>query len=397
MPAQQVGPAAAPGPMPPQAATSLPQQQQVPFVRATGTTRTSLSVQDAKTLTAAQQPITQSLPGTGYLVWVDLEMILAATGNTSSNSVAMAEDAPWSAFATITLDDGGPQMVNIDGYSLYLLNTYGGFGKRRVDLSTDTMVYSALTTGTGSAAGSGTFRLRIPAAINERDYYGLLGNQDRATKYNLRDDLSASSAIYSTAPTALPAVTINRAYAFLPVPGPQSAIGQPQQQIPDGYGIVHYMTAVKSEAIPTPGLVNHYIRNLSNAVRLFILVFRQGSGSTPRASGETGLAGGTQIDFKVGTDVIFSETNRERRQIMWDRYRWDAPSGVLVYDFLADAFPLVGYELGDDYLFLGNVSEAQFAITYNSTFTANASNGLTIITDSLYIPPNVNIYSYPFA
>lgn len=391
MAGQIAAPTAAPGPMPPAAATSLPNQGAIPFARAVGEIRGSNSVQDSKTLTAATQPIQQTIPGTGYMCWLDLEMILVSTGNASTNSVALTEDAPWAAFPSITLDDGGPQIVNIDGYSLHLLNMYGGFGMKDVSYSSDANVYSAIVSGTGTGAGSGTFRLRIPAAINARDKWGILGNQDRATKYNLRDDLSNDASIFTTVPTNEPTVTINRHYGFVPVPGPQSADGRPQEQIPSTYGILHYMMATKQGELPVGGsAINHYIRNLSNAVRMFVLVLRSGSTGTPRAAAELQMP--TQIDLKIGTDVIFSESTRERRQRMWDLYRIDAPKGVLVYNFINDFGPLGGYELGDNYLYLGNVSEAQFTITYPSGFAASASNSLTVVTSSLYIPPGISLY-----
>jgi len=390
---QLQGPTAVGGPVTPGASTQVPGKNVIPFTRAAGSVRTDVSVKDSPTLTAAQQNLPQVLPGTGFMVWFDLEMVLTATGNASTNTVALAEDAPWAAFAGITLDDGGPQMVNIDGYSLHLLNLYGGYGLHKSELSADASVYSAISVGTGSAAGSGLFRTRIPMAINDRDYWGLLGNQDRATKYNLNDGIAPSTSVFSGAPTVLPLLSINRSYGYLPVPGAMSADGRGQQQIPSTYGIVHYMFATKAAELPIGGgaPINHYLRNLANAVRCIVLVLRSGSGATPRASAEAALP--TQIDFKIGTDVIFSESAKERRQIMWDKYRMDAPAGVLVYPFLDDFGPVAGYELGHKYLYLGNVSEAQFAIAYPSGFGSSASNSLTMITDSLYIPPTMDIYS----
>lgn len=272
---------------------------------------------------------------------------------------------------------------------MYLVNIYGGVGiVKDQALSADTNVYSAITTGAGATAGSGSFGLRIPIAINERSYVGLFGNQDRATKYNVRTDIAGSASIYSTAPTVLPQVAITRTYGFLPVPSAQSADGRPQESMPAHYGCIHYITSVRSDAPPaTGGPVSHYIRNLANAARLMILVFRA-NGS--RATANSNLP--TQIDFKLGTDVIFSETAAERRRLMWNRYGFDSPSGVLVYDFIHDFSMLAGFELGDHYVYLGNISEAQFSITYPTGF-GNTNNSLEMITDSLFIPPGVDIYA----
>lgn len=380
-------PQLAPGVVPPQVPTVPPGAQFIPFHRAAGPVRSSLGTVQSLTQTTSQQPLTSQVGGTGFIVWIDLEVNLVTAANIAA--VALAEDAPWAALASITLDDGGPQMINIDGFGLFLLNLYGGYGMTDPTASSDAGVYSAITTGAGGTAGSGRFRYRIPIAVNPRDYFGLLGNQDRATKYNLRNDLGPGTAIYSTAPTSLPTTTITQTLGSVPVPGPQAADGRPQEQIPPAYGVVHYMTSVRSDAAPAPSsAVNHYIRNLSNAVRLFILVFRAGAGATPRATAESNMP--TAIDFKVGTDVLYHEDWRERRRIMWDHYRIAAPSGVLVYDFLDDFGPIAGFEIGDKLLYLGNVSECQFVITYPSGFTAGGS--LTVITDSLYIPAGLSLH-----
>lgn len=386
-------PGVAAGPVPPGVSTEVPGQGIVPFVQAASPPRTAVSVASgAAVFTAAQQNVLNVIPGSGYMLWIDnfVQIVVSGTGNSSGTTVAMAEDAPWSTLASITLDDGGPQNINIDGYGLYLINIYGGgWIARDPALSTDVNVYSAQSTGTGTAAGTGQFRLRIPVAINERDFWGLMGNQDRATKYNLRTDIAGTAAVYTTAPTVLPTVAISRHYGFLPVPSSQAADGRRQEQIPATYGIIHYLTSVRSDALPAvSSTINHYIRNLSNAVRLFALVLRGTSGV--RATAQAALP--TQIDFLLGTDVIFSESAAERRAIMWNRYGFDGPAGVLVYDCIRDFGVLAGTELGNQYLYLGNISEAQFRIVYPSTGYGSGSS-LTIITDSLWIPPGVNIYA----
>ena len=372
--------------------TQLPQQQSIPFIRAAGPVRTANFGQDTGTVATSETPILKEVHGSGFLLWLDLEAQLVSTGNASTNSVALAEDAPWSVYSSITLDDGGPQSVNIDGYGAYLLNKYGGYGNRGDELSTDTHVYNGISTGTGTGAGSGTIRVPVPVAINNRDYWGLMGNQDKSTKYNLRTNIAASTSIYATVPTNLPTYTSTKRQRYVPVPGAQNSRGVAQERIPPHYGIVHYLMKTQFGETPVGGqTIDHWLHNLNNAVRLFILVFRSGTGATPRATAESNMP--TLITFKIGTDPIWSEDTNERRRIMWERYRVDAPAGVLVYDALQDFGPLAGYELGDRYLYMGDIADAEFAITYPSGFGSSASNSLTLYTDSLLIPPNVDIYA----
>lgn len=383
-------PGVAAGPVPPAVSTEPPGAGGIPFTQAAAPPRTQISYPTSlRGLTAASQPEINTIPGTGYMVWLDNFITVApsGTGNSSTTSVALAQDAPWSALSSITLDDGTAQIINVDGYAQYLLNIYGGgWFMRDYALSADANVHASLSTGTGTAAGTGSFHIRIPFAINERNYAGLLGNQDRGTKYNLRTDLAGSAAIYGTAPSVLPTVTITRALCYLPVPGPASSDGRAQEQMPANYGVIHYMTSVRSDALPAASsVVNHYIRNLANAVRLFILVFRF---NNSRTSAESNMP--TQVDFVLGTDTVWSESTQTRRQIMFSRYGFDAPSGVLVYDCVRDFCPVAGCEIGDQWVYLGNISEAQFRITYPSG-AGVTNNSLQIITDSLFIPPGVPV------
>lgn len=391
-----VTPGEAAAPVPAQAPINTPQggQQTVPFRRAAGPVRVDVSTNDLTlTVGSGQQRLIHTVPGTGYMCWLDLIGQNSVTANSSATSVALAEDAPWTILGPITLDAGGGQTVNVaNGFEMHLVDKYGGYDFTDDSLSSDTNIYVAPASGTAATAGNLLVRVRIPLIINERNLYGIMGNQSRGTKYNLRSDLGASADVYSTAPSASTA-GITRWYGYLPVPGDRDARGVPQEKVPNTYGIVHWITSSKNESLPAPGLVNHYIRNLQNAVRTMILIFRQGSGSTPRATAEGILKGlgTTTIVLKVGSDVIYNETYDQRRRIMYERYGADAPSGVLVYDFIHDFGARSGYELGNEYLYLGDITEAQFQITYPSGFTASASNSLTVIVDALSIPANVTI------
>ena len=374
-----------------------PGQQSLPFRRAVGPIRTKVSVQDTGTVATGETPITDVLPGTGYMVWLDQTVTLTATGNASTQSVALAEDAPWCALSSNVMDDGAAPFVNLPGFDLALMNLYGGFGLKDWRQSADTNVYNPILTGTGTGAGTGSFTLRMPFAINDRDLIGLLGNQDRQTKYNLRSNIAASASIYTTAPTNAPTYTIARAYGYVPVPGALSADRRPQEVVPPHYGVIHYLNSVQSDSAPVPSsTVNHYLHNLNNALRVIGLVFRAGTGTTPRNTAETNLP--TKITMYAGSDPVFVESAAERRWIMFHRYQYDvAPTtptqghfkGCLIYDAIRDFGVVAGYELGDEYIYLGDLSEAQFEMTYPSGFTAGGT--LRFVTSTLAIPPGMDL------
>lgn len=384
MPATLV-PSVAPGLVAPVPNTQTPANARglIPWRKAT-LRKTELAISDTGTIAAAGAQWNRVLEGTGFLEGVTLEIVATAAANAAA--VAYQPDAPWSAFTSIVFKDVGPDTINLSGYGLYLANLYGGYGLTGKQLSADTSVYQLLG---GAVGAGGSFRgsLVVPLAINDRNLIGIMGNQDRAVKYELRSDVAGSAAIYTVNPTALPPYIINRTMRFATVPTPVGAGNQPNEQLPPHYGVIHMLTQLRSESAPvTASTINHFLRSVGNTIRYIILVFRDSTG----ARADTLLP--TRLTFRVGADAVFSESGAHRRQVMFDRYGFDAPAGVLVYDFLRDFELRPGFELGDDWLNTRDVANAQFEITY-PTFAATPGT-LDVITDSLVIPDGMDISAY---
>jgi hypothetical protein len=95
--------------------------------------------------------------------------------------------------------------------------------------------------------------------------------------------------------------------------------------------------------------------------------------------------------MKIGDTTIFNESVAYRRRVMWDRFGFDAPAGVLVYDFTTDIVNRAGAEFGDDWIWTQSVVNMQFLISYPSGF-GSTNNSLTFLTSDLIIPPNVDPY-----
>jgi hypothetical protein len=287
------------------------------------------------------------------------------------------------------LRDVNGELVNLTGFELRLANLYGTWRRNLETGSADGEVYS-ITSGTSAVAGSFAFHLFVPVGINRRTLLGILGNQDRAQSYQLRSDFAPSTDVYGATepPTNLPQTSIERIYENYAVPAPTNAAGAQQAQFPDDFGVIHYLTRSVNPSPPAGGAtVNHYLSRIGNTVRLLILIFRE---NASRASAEANLP--SRISFLLGDTPIFTETVDYRRMLMFDRYNFDAPDGVLVYDFMTDMIGHAGDELGSDYLFTNGLVNAQFQITYPSGF-GSTNNSLVVITDDLQIPPDVDIYA----
>lgn len=329
------------------------------------------------TITTAQQPQQQVLEGTGYLYSLWLELVATAAGNAAA--VTFTEDGPWSALAQIVLEDPTGIIFNLSGFNAYLANiAMGNYAGQTPDNNAE---FFSATTGGGATGGSFRIPVHVPAAINRRTLLGLLGNQDRAVKYQLRNDIAPSTAIYGVSPTTLPPYVLNRQMSFYTVPAPQSAAGFRQEVAPRGYGTVQFWTQTVAEAPPQPGsTVQHNIRRIGNTIRNMILVFRAGAGATPRALAQTNV---NNIRLTVADAAVFNEAYQYRRLRMFENYGQNWPVGVLDYDFMHDFTAKAGYELGDDWLNTQNVNTAQFEVTYLAGYTAGGS--LQILTADLLL------------
>jgi hypothetical protein len=251
-------------------------------------------------------------------------------------------------------------------------------------VSLDTNVYQLLAGIGGGVGGSFRAPLKLPVAINPRSLIGLLGNQDRAVKYELRTDLAPDTSIYTVNPTALPTVQVNVHLHNATVPAPVDENRRPQEPMPAHYGVIHTLNELQSEASPVASsTINHFLRGLGNTVRYIILVFRDPTGARNDAILPTKIA------LKIGSDTVFSESSAHRRQIMRDQYGFDAPAGVLVYTFAHDFGPFVGYEMGDDWINTRDISNAQFECSYGAFGAGNGS--LKVIVDQLMIPDRMDL------
>ena len=359
----------------------------IPFRRATSFRTSRLQSTTGISVTAAEQNINVQIEGSGYVWGIDVEVDVETAANAAA--VAFHEDAPWNMITSVIFADVNGELVNLDGFSARLAAIYGGWQRHDDTLATDPLVFERVT-GAVARGGSTHFHLHVPVGFSQRTLLGILGNQDRAQKYSLRTNFAASGTIYTVAPTTPGAITIERHYLNYAVPAPTNAQGQPQEIMPPKFGVLGYLTRMVSPSPPSSSTtINHYLARLGNTIRVLILVFRDGNGTAARTDAEANMP--TSVRFLLGDTPLFSETVGLRRKLMWDRYGFNAPAGVLVYDFITDIMRIAGDELGDDYVFSNGLVNAQFEITYPAGWAANSS--LTIITSDIQVPRGIDLYA----
>lgn len=337
-------------------------------------------------LTTSEQVVENVIPGTGFINGFDLYVSAPTAANAAT--VVFAEDAPYSALSSIILKDVTGELINASGFHLKLACRYGGWEPSNHAASLDTAVFNQVTGVGAGLGGSFAYHQKLPVIINRRTGLGLLGNQDRGQQYTVRDNYSASAGIYATPPTTLPTMTTTRIYESYVVPNAVNDNGIPNQVIPGMYGIIPYITQSVAEAVPLGGAtINHYLRRVGNVIRTLILVFRSNG---TRANAEANMP--STIQLKVGNETIFTEPFQYRRALMFDRYGFDAPPGVLVYDFIHDFFNRAGFEFGNDWLWTQNISNFQFIISYPAGY-GSTNNSLTFVTSDMVVPQDVNPYA----
>jgi hypothetical protein len=362
----------------------------IPFRRATTERVGILPAENAVQTTAAEIPIQRTIEGSGYLFGIVLRLVVTTSGNAAAT--AYYEDAPWSGFSSVILEDVNAQLLNVQGYDLYLANLIDReYAVRFQDQSTNTNLFQTVS-GAGGTGGSFTASLRLPVGTNRRDLRGIMGNQDRAQKYFLRTNLnnfgaSATGPVYTTGPTALGTATIEKYYENYSVPNAKSPTNSPQEQTPPDFGTIHYLTSTLGDAAPLGGSqVNHYLRRIGNTIRYVIVVLRSNS---TRANAETNFP--TNLQFKVGEDTLFNESWNYRKFLMYERFGFDMPNGVIVYDTLHDFTAAAGFEIGDDYFHTQALVNAQLIATYPAGFGSTA-NSIKFVTDDLqYVEPSAGV------
>lgn len=369
-------------------AQPAPSGSAIPFRRATTERTARLERTTIAALAAAETQVNIQVEGSGYMYGLDVEFDIETAGNAAA--VAYHEDAPWSAISSVVLGDVNGELWNMTGFHTRVMNLYSGLVSANDQASTDVQVFEQVA-GAVARGGSVHGHLWVPVGINKRNLLGIVSNQDRAQKYSLRTNVAAGGVgqIYTTAPTTPGAVTIDRTYWNFAVPAATNAQGIPQEQVPPKFGVLVYGTQTVSPSLPTANTTqNHFLPRIGNTIRLIILVFRDGNGTAARTDSEANPP--TLLKFTLGDTPLFAETAGARRKIMRDRYGFDAPAGVYVYDWITDIVNRAGSEFGDDYLFTSGLNNAQFEVSYGAGWAANSS--LTILTHDMIVPPGVNLY-----
>lgn len=356
-------------------------------------------------MSGAETVIDVPVLGVGYIYGLDL-FVEIVSGGTNSATVAWAEDSPYSVISALQLSDANGFLINLTGYSAKLCGWYCGWEPSNAESINPASATTNIlgreifnqfpargSTNNSGGAGIASFHLKVPSGINRRSLIGLLGNQDRAQQYRLVDNISggfnsgAATTLFTTSPTNAPTVNVTRMYESYAVPNAVNDMGTPNQTAPGHFGTMHFLTRTLAANPPAPGAVNHGLIRINNVIRCLILVARYNNSRANVTANPP-----TNIQFLIGNEALFTETYSYRRELMFQRYGFLPPDGVLVYDFIHDfRGSQAGGELGNDWLWSQQLSQLQFIVTY-PTAAGTTANSLEIITADMIVPPGADVY-----
>jgi hypothetical protein len=333
----------------------------------------------------------------------DLMLDVQSTGGTSAAAVYF-EDAPYSILDSIGLKDPSSDLIStMGGFNLFLANLLqanyrnvpvNGAGNTTIngESLSNTVATGGGLQNSGDLAGNFRFQLHLPVALNLKTLAGVLGNQNRAVVYTVSLSVAAGTAstsgpVFTTVPTAtLPTLTIVPTYRSFTVPDATNAAGIQQQQLPSNYGTLHLLQANTNPSAPAQGSVTHYVTNLGTSVRSLSFVLRDvlTSGVAKRSNVE--LSNPTNIQLFWGSTAQFNESWATRRAIMFERFGYHFPLGVVSYDGISDGGWAAGAENGSSYINTQALTNARWVVSYPTTSGHWAAGStLTQLMDSLKV------------
>ena len=274
-------------------------------------------------------------PVGGYLRY--LNYTVSIVGQTSTGASVLAQDGPYNIIQNMFLRDPyGQPIIQADGFSLNLIDFYGGqrgmLGFNNDVGAKPSFVTPVLATG----AQPFTFNLEVPLEMDSSGYCSL-ASMNAASQPQVQVQLNPVGSVYTTVPTTAgtATMTLNEPFWMAPVDNPQ--IAPPDIGSSGQWSVTRAQTLVSSSAfqrivLPRVGTFLHTL----------ILVLRD-TGTTPA---NLRLEAFPTSDLSLWVDgvPITFEFLSERRDVMYQQFgaysfnpvtaaAQKAPAGVVCYSF----------------------------------------------------------------
>ena len=346
--------------------TAEPASGNVPFARMSRQMQILGPVQSGMAFGSLFTP--QIKPAGGYIRFYPLYVTCSGGSGTS---VTGAADAPWNAIQNVFLRDPfGQPIIQADGYSLYLINLYGGqcgmlgFGNKADTLPS----FSAISATTGAF----NYRLYLPMELDSSGYCSLPA-MNAASQPSIWCQLNPSSVVYASGMTTPGTVQIQMDEEFWAAP-----VDNPQYAPPDVGSSAQWSVTKAPTSIASSQFQRLVLPRVGTYTNTLILVLRDSTGARVDAFPSTDLS--LWVD---GVPHLY-ETFNERQDKMFAQFGVTRPAGVIVYTFRNSVQTAVS--TADTYDLILPTSPATLleAVGTWGSFGANSPGQLYQVTGELY-------------
>lgn len=255
-------------------------------------------------------------PVGGYLRFYTL--YITASGGTGATAVA-SQDAPWNTVQNLFLRDPfGQPIIQADGFSLYLIDLYGGqsgvfgFGNNPGGLPS----YQAVQT-----SGNFSYRIHLPFELDSSGYCSLPA-MNAASQPSIWVQTNPSTVVYATAPAGVPTLTFQLDEEFWAAP-----VDNPQFAPPDVGSSAQWSVAKAPTGIASAQFQRIVLPRVGALTNSIILILRDSTGARVDAYPASDLS--LWVD---GVPHLY-ETFSERQDKMFTAFGVSRPAGVIVYTF----------------------------------------------------------------
>jgi hypothetical protein len=275
-------------------------------------------------------------PVGGYLRWLSYNLQDAISTNTVAQ---MTADAPYNVIQNLFLRDPfGQPIIQADGFSLNLIQFYGGqrgmlgFGND-VGASPSFVPVGGPFPAGGQTAGY-NFNLKIPLEMDSSGYCSL-ASMNAASQPQLQVQLNPGTQVFTTAPTGTITSAVNEPFWMAPVDNP--AIAPPDVGSSAQWSVTRAQTLISSNAFQ-----RIVLPRVGTFIHTLICVLRD-TGTTP-ANARLEAYPRTDLSLWVDGVPITFEYLSERRDTMFQQFgsysynpvlpaAGKAPTGVVVWSF----------------------------------------------------------------
>lgn len=274
-------------------------------------------------------------PVGGYLRY--LNYTVSTVGQSSTAGVVGQQDAPFNAIQNLFLRDPyGQPIIQADGFSLNLIDMYGG-QRGMLGFGNDVAARPSFVPPVAAApGGNSSYLIQIPLEMDSSGYCSL-ASMNAASQPQVQIQYNPLSSVYATPPTTPGTLfsALNEAFWMAPVDNPQ--IAPPDVGSSAQWSVTRAQTLISSNAFQ-----RIVLPRVGTFIHTLILVLRD-TGSSP-ANNRLEAFPLTDLSLWVDGVPITFEYLAERRDIMFQQFgaysynpvvaaAQKAPAGVVVYSF----------------------------------------------------------------